>query len=392
MQINLSPLAKNIRPSIMFGLVEKAKEMERQGLEIIHLEVGEPELGPPQIAIEAAKDAMDKGYNIITPTAGMIELREAIAEDFRVEYGISVNPSREVVVVPGAKFGVYAAIASIISPGDEVLCLSPFFPPHREIVEMLGGKFVPVPLLEGERVMLSLRKLEEKITPKTRLLLLNYPHNPTGWVPTDNEIDLLVDVVKKRGLMVVSDEVYDKIIFDGLKHRPFFGFTKLEEQLVLVNSFSKRFAMTGWRIGYCIGPNSLIEGILRIHQNTTSCAHSVSQKAALVALKESKSYSDMLARVYGDRKDLLLKRLREIPGLDPIPPKGALFIFLSISKLSVSSTQFAEDLLAEEHVVLTPGLAFGEDWDQYIRISMTEDSEEIEAALDRLAGFVKRLI
>src|SRR4030042_925382 len=282
MQIELSPMVKNIRASLMFRFLEKAKEMERQGIEIIHLEKGEPEFGPPKRTIEEAKKAMDEGHNILTPSQGIKELRDAIAEDLRIEYGILVDPSKEVVVVPGAKFGVYTAIASLILPGDEVLCLSPFFPPHREIVEMLGGYFVPVPILEEGICRLSKKKFEERLTTKTRLLLLSYPHNPTGWIPTEDEINLLLDLVEKRGLAVVSDEVYDKIVFDGFKHHPFFGFPNLQGQLVLVNSFSKRFAMTGWRIGYCVGPSNIINGIVRIQQNTTTCAHSASQKAGVI--------------------------------------------------------------------------------------------------------------
>lgn len=390
MKIELSPMAKHIRTSLMFKFLETAKEMERQGLEIIHLEKGEPEFGPPKRVIEAAKKAMDEGHNILTPSSGIKELRDAIADDLRKEYGIAVDPSKEVVVVPGAKFGAYAAIASILLPGDEVLCLSPFFPPHREIVEMLGGKFVPIPLLEEGHCGLSRKKIEEKITPQTRLLFLSYPHNPTGWVPSDKEVDLLLDVVEKKGLAVVSDEVYDKIVFDGLKHRPFFGYSNLKDQLVLVNSFSKRFAMTGWRVGYCVGPSHIVDGIVRIQQNTTTCAHSASQKAAVVALREEKSYSDMLAKVYGERKDLIVKRLQRIHGLDPISPKGSLFIFVSISKLSLSSTQFAEALLSEEHIALAPGAAFGEEWDQYVRICMAEDSEKIAVALDRMERFAER--
>jgi aminotransferase len=390
MQIELSPMAKNIRPSLMFRFLEKANEMERQGLEIIHLEKGEPEFGPPKRAIEAAKKAMDEGHNILTPSPGIKELRDAIAEDLQKEYGILVDPSNEVAVVPGAKFGVYATIASVIYPGDEVLCLSPFFPPHREIVEMLGGKFVSVPILEEGICGLSKKKFEEKLTAKTRILLLSYPHNPTGWVPTEGEIGLLLDLVEKRNLVVVSDEVYDKIIFDSLRHQPFYGFPNLQGQLVIVNSFSKRFAMTGWRIGYCVGPSNIINGVIRIQQNTTTCAHSASQKAAVLALKEEKSYSDMLARVYGERKNLILKRLQEIPGLLPISPKGSLFVFVSISRLSLTSTQFVDEFLTEECVALTPGLAFGEDWDQYVRISMTEEPQKIFEALDRLGRFVEK--
>lgn len=390
MKIELSPVAKNIRPSLMFRFLEKAKEMEAQGVEILHLEKGEPEFGPPLGAIEAAKKAMDEGHNALTSSRGILELREAIADDLQIEYGISIDPSKEVAVMPGAKFGVYAAIASIINPGDEVLCLSPFFPPHREIVEMLGGKFVPVPLLNEGNCGLFSRPFEERITPKTRLLLLNYPHNPTGWVPTNGEFDFLLNIVEEKELVVVSDEVYDKIVFEGLKHRPFFGFPTIRDQLVLVNSFSKRFAMTGWRVGYCVGPSDLVDAIVRIQQNTTTCPHSSSQRAAVVALREEKSYSDMLKRTYGDRRDFVMEKLRDIPGLKPIPPKGSFFIFISISELSLSSIQFAEQLLEEEHVALAPGVAFGDDCDQYVRISMTEDPEKIAMALDRLAAFAEK--
>lgn len=390
MQIELSPVVRNIRPSLMFRLLEKTKDLERHGYEIMHLNRGEPEFGPPPKAIEAAKAAMDSGHNLLTPSAGIKDLRDAIAEDVEMEYGIAVDPLKEVAVVPGAKFGIYATIASLILPGDEVLCLSPFFPSHREIIEILGGKFIPVSILKQGNCRFSLKDVEPKLSLRTRFFLLSYPHNPTGWVPSEGEFNLLLELVRKRNLIVVSDEVYDQITFDGSKHRPFFGFPDLGEQIILVNSFSKRFGMTGWRIGYCLGPSNVINGIVRIQQNTTTCANSVAQKAAVIALKEERSYPKMLARVYEERRNFVFKRLQEINGLDPILPQGALFIFVSIVMLNVSSTQFAEELLEQEHVAVTPGRAFGEEYDGYVRISMAEKPERIAEGLNRLKRFVEK--
>lgn len=391
MQIELSPLVKKIRTSLMFHMLEKAKEMEGRGIDIIHLEKGEPELGPPKGAVEAAKKAMDEGHNILTPSPGIKELRDAIAADLFTEYGITVDPAKEIIVTPGGKFGIYASMASILQPGDEVLCLSPFFPSHREIVEMVGGVFVPVPLLHGQRCEVVIEKFEERMTPRTRALLLNYPHNPTGWVPTEQEIGLLRELVRKKGLVVVSDEVYDKITF-GAKHQPFFGFDEIREQLILVNSFSKRFGMTGWRIGYCVAPSHVIGAMVRIQQNTTTCANSAVQKAATAALRHEQSYCQRLPKVYGDRKDFFIERVRQMRGLDPIQPKGSFYVFVSIAQLPLNSIRFAEDLLEEEHVAIAPGAAFGEEWDTYVRFSLTEDPEKIAIAVDRLKRFVERRI
>ena len=391
MRRRLSSISINIRPSLMFKILEKAKEMEGKGVSIIHLEKGEPEFGTPKEIIDEAKDSMDKGYTVLTPSMGYIELREAIAEYLNETYDLAINGENEVIVVPGAKFGMYAALAAICEQGDEVLCASPFFPPHREAVEIVGGKFVPVPLIhDGNTLELRKRDLEERLTQDTRAILVTYPHNPTGWVPTEEEIKSIVNFSAEHQLMVISDEVYDRLNFDGIRHRTMLSFDSIRENCIYINSFSKTFAMTGWRLGYCVAQEDLVTAMVKIQQNVTTHACSIAQRAGIAAIKKALYFSSNAVDVYEKRRNVLLEELGQIPRIQPIKPRGGFFVFIDISELGISSVEFADQILEDFQIALCPGSAFGVEWDQYVRISMTEDSEKLAMFVDRLKEFVMR--
>lgn len=392
MMRRLTHMASNIRPSLMFKFLERAKEMEDAGIDVIHLEKGEPEVGTPREIIDAGKEAMEKGYTILTPTKGYIQLRNAISHYLNEEYGLIVDPENEVIVVPGSKFGVFAALAAVCEKGDEVICPSPFFPPHREGVEMVGAKFVPVPIIHKDRrVGLDREDLEKSMTIRSRAILISYPHNPTGWVPSPDELDYIVSFVADHHLLVISDEVYSHLTFDGLKHRTILSFDSIKKNCICVNSFSKFFAMTGWRLGYCIGDREFIAAMAKIQVNVTTCASSISQRAAITGLEKAMYFPRKQLETYEDRRNTLMRELENIPRIYPFKPKGSFFIFIDISGLSISSLAFAEQILEDEHIALVPGIAFGNEWDRFIRISMTEDKDKLNEAIMKFRKFVVTL-
>ncbi len=389
MQPILSDLTSRIRPSLMFKYLEKAKAMEEQGIDVFHLEKGEVELGTPPEIVKGGKEAMDKGLTKLTPSRGFIQLRRAIEDYMDRLYGLQTDPDEEILVVPGSKFGVFAALAAVCNPGDEVLCPSPFFPPHREGVEMLGAKFVPVPLIrEDGQATLRRVDLESRMNARTKAMLINYPHNPTGWVPSRDELASIADFLSEHDLYVVSDEVYEHLTFDGVKHTPMPAFETIRKRCIYVNSFSKSFAMTGWRLGWCVAERDIMAAMAKVQQNLTTCAPSITQYAGITALREAGDFAFALAARYQERRDLVLESLRRIPGIRPLFPRGTFFVFMDISQLGISSVGFADRILESAHIALSPGKAFGDEWDAYIRISVTEDKDKLSEALERLGKFV----
>ncbi len=335
---------------------------------------------------------MEEGYTTLTSSRGIPELREAVARSLKERYGVTADPAREIVAVPGAKFGIFAALAAILEEGDEVICPSPFFPPHREAVEMLGGRFIGIPLMRGDNgPRLERVELERRLSPRSKVLLMNFPHNPTGWVPGEEELNEVVRFVAEHGLFVISDEVYERITFDGIKHRTILSFDAIRDRAIMVNSFSKSYAMTGFRLGYCVADQDIAGGIVKVQQNTTTCPAAMVQRAGVQALNGPQDFPDMLARCYEARRDLILERLSNLPRVRPLRPAGALFVFIDIKGLGVPSEDVALRLLEEEGVALSPGAAFGEEWDGFLRISMTEEDEKIDAALGRICSMLRKL-
>jgi aspartate/methionine/tyrosine aminotransferase len=334
---------------------------------------------------------MEQGYTTLTPSNGYPELRKAITDFLNEEYGVFIDPDDEILVVPGAKFGVFAAMAAVCDPGDEVLCPTPFFPPHREAVEMVGGKFVSIPIINNQReVELKIADLESKLTDNTRAILISYPHNPTGWVPSSQELDSIIRFAADHQLLVISDEAYDQLNFDGIKHTPVFSFDSIKDHFIYVNTFSKSFAMTGWRLGYCVAKKDFVKGMVKIQQNVTTCASSIAQRAGLGGILKAGYFPRQLAGIYEERRDLLMDELGKIPGIHPIRPKGSFFVFIDISQLGISSVKFADQILENSHIALAPGSAFGDEWDHFIRISMTVDKNEMFTAMKRLRDFTAK--
>lgn len=383
MTVKLSAKMGRMKPSLMFKILDRAKELQGQGIDIIHLEKGEPETGTPSFVVEAGRRAIDEGYTTLTPKRGLAETRGAISVYLESAYGVSADPAQELLVVPGAKFGIFAAIAAVLNPGEEVAFFSPYFPPYEEIVTFLGGVCNLVSMRDGVPPADLLRQSAGK---NTKVLLLNYPHNPTGWIPSEKELLDVADLAKERDWLVVSDEVYRVLSYDGAEHRSFCQLPDMRERSVVVDSFSKTLAMTGWRVGYALGPAPVVGAMADLLSNTVTCAPCMAQKAVADTLNtlDFERFTHDLRAKYEGRRDRAFAGLSSIPEVSVRRPEGAFYLWIDIGRLGVDSVEFALRLLDRHHVAITPGAAFGSEWHTHVRISTTESNGRLEEALQRL--------
>lgn len=378
---------KLIKPSGIrrfFALAQKTAD-------IINLSVGEPDFIPPQHAIEAGFRAAREGKTHYTSTNGIFELREALAYKARREYGLIYDPDSEVLVTVGGTEAIFAAIFSLINPGDEVLIPNPGFVCYEPSVLLAGGVPVYVPLREENNFKPSVKDVTSSITDKSRVIILNYPNNPTGAVLSYKEAAELAKIAVKHDLIVISDEVYEKIVYDGAKHYCFAAFPGMRERTLVVNSFSKTYAMTGLRVGFVYGPKELISKLWLVHQYLVACVDSLAQHIALAALESSDAFVTKMIQEFDKRRRLVCERLNEIDGFNCIMPKGAFYVFPNIKEFGVSSENFAKFLLNEARVAVVPGSAFGSFGEGYIRLSYAAAYEQLEEALNRIEKAVKKL-
>lgn len=374
------------------SMMRTSKEMERSGIALIHFEVGEPDFPTPRHIIEAAYQAMIEGKTQYTVSMGNLDLREAIAERLYADYHIRVDPATEVIVTPGSKHAIYCCVLAMVNPEDEVIIPDPCFPPYEYAILLAGGKAKKIPLREELDFALDPDELEKLITPRTKMILLNSPHNPTGSILTKEVLTEIAGVAQKHNLIVVSDEVYDKLIYDNNEHHCLLGFPGLEDRTVLVNSFSKTYAMTGWRLGYAIGRETIIEKIRKVQEASTTCAASISQAAGVVALKSSQESSEQMGREFDRRRKFLVDRLNGVDGLSCKTPKGAFFAFPNITELGMSSLELSEYLLKECSVVTVPGVGFGDNGKNYIRLSYANSLENIQKGMEQIESGIKNLL
>ena len=368
-----------------------ATEMECSSKEVIHLEFGEPDFGTPDCVIEAAHKAMEEGYTRYTSSVGMLELREAIAERLSLDYGIDVDPKSEVIVLPGAKHAIYCSVVATVNPGEEVIVADPYFLPYEFAINLVGGKLVSVPLREELDFRLNPEELEKCITSKTKMLLLNFPHNPTGSVLTRDDVESIVEIARRRDILTVSDGVYEKFVFDGGKYYPVLAFPEMRERTIFVNSFSKTYAMTGWRLGYAVARGEIIERIRKVQESTTTCVPPFCQIAGMEALKAGDHFVKEMIREFDHRRTLLVQGLNKIKGVSCMMPKGAFFAFPNVRELGMDSFKLSEYLLKEAGVVTVPGSAFGRYGQGYLRLSYTNSTEKIEKALKRIEEAIAKL-
>lgn len=358
--------------------------------DIIRLSIGEPDFTPPKHALKAAEQAAEEGKTHYAPTNGIPELREALAQKMHRDYGLTYDPESEVLVTVGGTEALFLALLSLINPGDEVLIPNPGFVCYEPGVLLAGGVPVYFPLLEENGFKLSVDYVTSLITDKSRVIILNYPNNPTGAVLSYDEVAALTDVAVERDLVVISDEVYEKILYDDAKHYCLATFPGMRERTLVVNSFSKTYAMTGLRVGYVYGPKELLSALWLAHRFVVACVNGLAQYAALAALKGPQEFVKEMVREFKRRRDLVYKRLNEIEGFGCMLPKGAFYAFPNIKAFSMSSEEFTEFLVKKARVTTAPGSSFGSYGEGYIRISYAASYENLEEALDRIEKAVKQ--
>ena|SRR3989344_2565695 len=383
----ISDRTKRITPSATLAISAKASEMKRNGTDVVSFGAGEPDFDTPDHIKKAAIAAIKAGFTKYTATSGIPELKQAIIRKFEKDNGLVYTP-KQILVGNGAKQCLYNIIQALINPGDEVLIPVPYWVSYEEMVKLADGKCIFVP--SGKDFKVPPVSLKKYITKKTKALILNSPSNPTGMVYDKNELAAIAKICIEKNLFVISDEIYEKLIY-GKKHVSIASFNeKVKQRTIVVNGVSKTFAMTGWRIGYCGGPEDVIQAASGLQDHTTSNPNSIAQKAALAALIGPLSNVSVMKREYVKRRDYMVKRLNGMKGISVQLPDGAFYVFPNVSKLYTrkmkSSASFCEQLLTEFHVAAVPGSAFGDD--RCIRLSFATSMQQIKKGLDRIERFV----
>ncbi|MCG1012820.1 aminotransferase class I/II-fold pyridoxal phosphate-dependent enzyme [Tepidanaerobacter sp. GT38] len=377
--------AKDIEISTIRYFFNMVKEVEGA----ISLCIGEPDFTTPSHINQAAVEALDDGRTFYTPNAGLYELRQEISEYLNRRYQLDYKPESEIVVTIGASQAIDVVIRTLIEPGDEVLIPQPSFVAYGPCTILAGGTPVYVPTYLEDNFVLRPEVLEKYISPRSKLLILPYPNNPTGAVMTEEQLKAIAQVVKKHDLIVASDEIYSELTY-GMEHTAFAKIEEMWERTITINGFSKAYAMTGWRLGYIAAPEGFAQQILKVHQYNVACAATMGQYAAIEAMKNGDNDIATMRIQYDKRRKYLLESLREM-GLKCFEPKGAFYVFPSIKETGLNSEEFAKRLLWEGKVAVVPGNAFGENGQGFIRLSYATSMENLEEAVKRMKDFLKTL-
>ena len=373
-----------------FEVLSRARNLEAQGKQIVHLEIGEPDFDTPSHIVDAGVQALKDGYTHYGPTPGLPQLREAISENSRKVRGLNTDPN-SIVVTPGAKPIMFYVILALSEPGMEVIYPNPGFPIYESMIKFSGAKPVPMQLLEESGYHPDLNDLKSKVNDKTSLIILNSPENPCGSALSAEELNTIADIVKQHpNLYVMADEIYKDILYQG-EHSSIAAIEGMQDRTIILDGFSKSYAMTGWRLGYGIMPLELVPHIVKLAVNSVSCAASFSQIAAIAALEGSQEEVLGMAQEFSERKTLIVEGLRSIKGIRCPEPEGAFYVFPNISETGLSSNDFEDRALNEAGVALLAGSAFGEFGEGYVRLSYANSKENIETAINNLDKFVNSL-
>ena len=382
-----------------FSVISKAKKFEREDLEpkgekLIYLQIGEPAFDTPQNIKDAGLRAIQNNQTHYTPSPGIHALRTAIAEKTSPRSCVKYE-AEDVVVMPGAKPVMFHMLNALIDPGDEVIIPNPGFPIYESVVNYLGGKSVALPIAEEHDFNFSLETLSKLITPRTKLIIVNSPQNPTGGVLTKQTLEGMAQLAVKHNLWILSDEIYDRIIYEG-SHVSITSFSGMPERTVILNGCSKAYAMTGWRLGWAVTKNrQMAQYLEQLIINDVSCTAAMVQYAGLEAITGPQESVDEMRKQYMARRDLLVKLVREIPGMSCRVPKGAFYLFVNVrpilEKLEINCSQFAERIMREAHAVILPGTAFGAHGEGYIRFSYVSSEDDIREGLRRIKAYIEKI-
>jgi aspartate aminotransferase len=385
-ELRLAQRMKNLGTETAFEVLVRARELERKGNDIIHLEIGEPDFDTPAHIVDSGAKAMREGWTHYGPSAGLPQLRDAIAGYVSRTHNISVSPE-EVVVVPGGKPIIFYTLLALIESGDEVLYPNPGFPIYESVINFLGAKAVPIQLREERDFRLDPNELRDRINDRTKLIILNSPQNPTGGILTEQDIRDIASAIGERNIMVLSDEIYSRLIFEG-KHHSILSLPEWKERTILLDGFSKTYAMTGWRIGYGVMRADLAKHIARLMTNSNSCTASFTQIAAIDALRGDQCAVDKMNGEFRRRRDMFVARINEIKGFSCRSPKGAFYTFPNIERTKWPSQKLADALLEQAGVAALSGTAFGRFGEGHLRFSIANSYEKLEKAAERIEDWV----
>ncbi|ACK73142.1 aminotransferase class I and II [Gloeothece citriformis PCC 7424] len=387
--MKLATRVGKVTPSLTLTISAKAKAMKGQGIDVCSFSAGEPDFDTPTHIKEAAKQALDQGKTKYGPAAGEPKLREAIAKKLYQDNHLNYAPEN-VMVTNGGKHSLFNLMLALIEPGDEVIIPAPYWLSYPEMVTLAGGTSVIVPTTPESDYKITPEQLEEAITPQTKLFVLNSPSNPTGTVYTPQEIAELAQVIVEHDLLVVSDEIYEKILYDGAEHKSIASFgDDIFQRSIISNGFAKSYSMTGWRIGYMAGPKELIKAMTTIQSHSTSNVCTFAQYGAIAALESSQECVEQMCRAFAERRQVMLERVNQINKLSCPVPNGAFYVYVDISQTGMTSLDFSDKLLESHQVALIPGIAFGND--TTVRLSYATDMATIEKGMDRIAEFMSSL-
>ena len=384
--MKLSERLARLGTETAFEVLVRARALEAQGRNVVHLEIGEPDFDTPSHITDAAVAALKSGVTHYGPSAGLPDLRQAVAEESTARRGVKATPEM-VVVTPGGKPIMFYVILALVDPGDEVLYPNPGFPIYESMIRFIGGVPVPVRLLEEKAYALDVDQLVSKITAKTKLIILNYPHNPTGGIIPESGLRAVADAAARHGVPVLADEIYSRILYDG-KHVSIAAMPGMEPHAIVLDGFSKTYAMTGWRLGYGIMPAPLAQVVAKLQTNAVSCTASFTQLAGVQALRGDQSSVDTMVAEFRRRRDAIVDGLRQIPGFKCPRPKGAFYVFPNIAGTGFSAKALADRLLDEAGVACLSGTAFGEWGEGHLRFSYANSLDNIQEALRRIKGWI----
>jgi aspartate aminotransferase len=387
-ELQLARRMSRLGTETAFEVLNKARALERQGKSIVHLEIGEPDFDTPANVVEAAVDALHRGWTHYGPSAGLPELRQTIADYVSRTRGVKVSPE-EVVVVPGGKPIIFFMMLALIDEEDEVIYPNPGFPIYESMIHYVGGRAVPIHLREERDFSLDVDELAALITDRTKLIILNSPQNPTGGVMQRRDVEQVAQIVGDRNILVLSDEIYSRLLFEG-EHFSIMSVPGMQERTILLDGFSKTYAMTGWRIGYGVMRADLAAHITRLATNSTSCTASFTQIAGIEALRGDQSSVDQMCAEFKRRRDLFVAGLNKIKGFSCRMPKGAFYVFPNITKTGWKSKPLADALLEQAGVAALSGTAFGDFGEGYLRFSVANSLENLQQALDRIDRWTKQ--
>lgn len=375
-----------VAQSVTIQIADTIRDLERRGERVIKLQTGDPDFATPSAVIEAAHQAMLQGFTHYTTSRGLPELRQALAEKLAHENGVVVNPSTDILVTHGAAHAIFITLQTLLEPGDEVLLIEPYYMSYASSVRLAGGIPVTVPTEPGHAFALDCERLRAHITPRSRLLIINSPSNPAGVVLSRSDVEALAQIALEHNLYIVCDDVYEKLIYDGSEHVTVASLPDVRERTITINSFSKTYAMTGWRLGYLAAQANLVEQMLKVLQYSATSIAPFSQKAALVALTASE-VSDavtMMQQRYAERRRAGLAAIAEIAGLRALEPQGAFYLMLDISAFCQDSVAFTYRLLEKAYVGVVPGVAFGASAEGWIRLTFAVADEILLEGIQRI--------